>query len=79
MAERIRGYAHRVDIAGDVRAVWRAFTEVPHLGKWCAPDAQIVEDLYLDRLRAGKPIARAELRRFRIDLSSRRVVTEQRG
>ena len=40
-------------------------------------DAQIIEDLYLDRLRAGKPIARAELRRFRIDLSSRRVATEQ--
>jgi beta,beta-carotene 9',10'-dioxygenase len=40
-------------------------------------DAKIIEDLYLDRLRAGKPIARPELRRFRIDLSSRRVVTEQ--
>jgi len=40
-------------------------------------DAQIVEDLYLDRLREGKPVARAELRRFRIDLSSRRVATEQ--
>jgi carotenoid cleavage dioxygenase-like enzyme len=40
-------------------------------------DAQIVEDLYLDRLREGKPIARAELRRFRIDPSSRRVATEQ--
>ncbi len=40
-------------------------------------DAQIVEDLYLDRLREGKPVARAELRRFRIDLSSRGVATEQ--
>jgi carotenoid cleavage dioxygenase-like enzyme len=40
-------------------------------------DAGIIEDLYLDRLRDGKPIARAELRRFRIDLSSRRVATEQ--
>ncbi len=29
-------------------------------------DAAIVEDLYLERLRAGKPIAPAELRRFRI-------------
>ena len=27
----------------------------------------IVEDLYLERLRAGKPIARAELLRFRLD------------
>ena len=40
-------------------------------------DAGIIEDLYLDRLRDGKPIARAELRRFRIDLSSGRVATEQ--
>jgi beta,beta-carotene 9',10'-dioxygenase len=40
-------------------------------------DAQIIEDLYLDRLRAGKPVARAELRRFRLDLSSRSVTTEQ--
>jgi carotenoid cleavage dioxygenase-like enzyme len=29
-------------------------------------DAGIVEDLYLDRLRGGKPVARPELRRFRI-------------
>ncbi len=29
-------------------------------------DAQIVEDLYLERLRAGKPVAKPELRRFRI-------------
>jgi uncharacterized protein YndB with AHSA1/START domain len=41
MAERNRGYAHRVDIVGDVQAVWRAFTEAPHLVKWCAPDAQM--------------------------------------
>jgi beta,beta-carotene 9',10'-dioxygenase len=30
------------------------------------PDPGIVEDFYLERLRAGKPIARPELRRFRI-------------
>jgi uncharacterized protein YndB with AHSA1/START domain len=41
MGERIRGYAHRVDIAGDVPAVWRALTEAPHLARWCAPDAQM--------------------------------------
>ncbi len=35
-------------------------------------DAQIVEDLYLDRLREGKPAARAELRRFRIDSARER-------
>jgi uncharacterized protein YndB with AHSA1/START domain len=41
MGERSRGYAHRVDIAGDVQSVWRAFTEPAHLAKWCAPGAQI--------------------------------------
>jgi beta,beta-carotene 9',10'-dioxygenase len=39
-------------------------------------NAQIVEDLYLDRLRDGKPADRAEMRRFRIDLASRKVTTE---
>jgi uncharacterized protein YndB with AHSA1/START domain len=46
MGDGVRGFAHRVDIARDVQLVWRAFTEVPHLAKWCAPDAQI-------RARAG--------------------------
>src|SRR5690348_4258312 len=41
MSERVRGYAHRVDIEGDVNAVWRAFTESEHLVRWCAPGAQI--------------------------------------
>jgi len=40
-------------------------------------DAQIVEDLYLDRLRDGKPADWAEMRRFRIDLGSRKVTSEQ--
>jgi beta,beta-carotene 9',10'-dioxygenase len=40
-------------------------------------DAQIVEDLYLDRLREGKPADRAEMRRFRIDLASRKMTSEQ--
>jgi carotenoid cleavage dioxygenase-like enzyme len=40
-------------------------------------DAQIVEDLYLERLREGKPASRPELRRFRIDLGSRKVTHEQ--
>jgi len=39
MAER--GYAHRVDIAGNVQSVWRALTDAGHLSKWCAPGAQI--------------------------------------
>ena len=41
MGDRIRGYAHRVDIVGDVPAVWRAFTEGVHLVRWCAPDAHL--------------------------------------
>ena len=40
-------------------------------------DAQIVEDFYLDRLREGKPAARAELRRFRIEVGSGEVTHEQ--
>jgi beta,beta-carotene 9',10'-dioxygenase len=40
-------------------------------------NAEIIEDLYLDRLRDGKYAARAELRRFRIDLSSRQVTSER--
>lgn len=39
-------------------------------------DAGIVEDLYLDRLRAGKPIAKASLRRFRIDPDAGTIDTE---
>ena len=46
MADRERGYAHRVDIEGDVRDVWRAFTEETHLNRWCSPGAEI-------RARAG--------------------------
>ena len=41
MGDRVRGYAHRVDIAGDVPSVWRALTDVAHLSRWCAPDAQL--------------------------------------
>ena len=41
------------------------------------PDAGIVEDLYLDRLRAGKPIAPAGLTRFRLRLADRSVRREQ--
>jgi uncharacterized protein YndB with AHSA1/START domain len=41
MSDRVRGYAHRVDIASDVATVWRAITEGVHLVRWCAPDAQL--------------------------------------
>ncbi len=41
------------------------------------PDAGIVEDFYLDRLRAGKPITPADLTRFRLCLADRSVRREQ--
>jgi beta,beta-carotene 9',10'-dioxygenase len=40
-------------------------------------DAGVIEDLYLERLRAGKPIATAELTRFRLRLSDRAVKRER--
>ncbi len=40
-------------------------------------DAGIIEDLYLERLRAGKPVASAELTRFRLRLSDRSVSRER--
>jgi beta,beta-carotene 9',10'-dioxygenase len=40
-------------------------------------DAGIVEDLYLENLRAGKPVAKPELRRFRIDPARGRVAHER--
>jgi uncharacterized protein YndB with AHSA1/START domain len=41
MADRTRGYAHRVDIHADSQRVWIALTEPAHLTRWCAPDAYI--------------------------------------
>jgi carotenoid cleavage dioxygenase-like enzyme len=40
----------------------------------CAyPDAGVIEDLYLERLRSGKPVSTAALTRFRLKLSDRSV------
>ena len=41
------------------------------------PDPGIVEDLYMDRLRAGKPVAPAHLERFRISPGAGTVTTER--
>jgi len=41
MAERVRGYAHRVDIAADAGKVWRAITEPQSLARWCSPEAEL--------------------------------------
>jgi beta,beta-carotene 9',10'-dioxygenase len=40
-------------------------------------DAGIIEDLYLERLRAGKPVAEPQARRFRIDPVNGTVADEQ--
>jgi beta,beta-carotene 9',10'-dioxygenase len=42
-------------------------------------DSQIVEDLYLERLRAGKPISTAALTRFRLRPGDRSVTRELLG
>jgi uncharacterized protein YndB with AHSA1/START domain len=41
MGEKVRGYAHRVDIDADAATVWRALTEQPQLARWCCPDATL--------------------------------------
>jgi carotenoid cleavage dioxygenase-like enzyme len=44
----------------------------------CAfPDPRVIEDLYLERLREGKPVSFAELTRFRLRLSDRSVRRER--
>ena len=40
-------------------------------------DAGVVEDLYLDRVRAGRPVRTGELRRFRIDPAQSRLEHER--
>ena len=41
MSERVRGYAHRVDIAADADKVWRAIIEPESLTRWCSPEAEL--------------------------------------
>ena len=41
MSDKLRGYAHRVDVAGDAGKVWLALTNVEHLKRWCSPTADI--------------------------------------
>lgn len=41
MNDKLRGYAHRIDIAADVNQIWRALTESHHLARWCSPAAGI--------------------------------------
>jgi uncharacterized protein YndB with AHSA1/START domain len=41
MRDKLRGYAHRVDVAGDAEKVWLALTKPEHLKRWCSPAADI--------------------------------------
>lgn len=41
MAERTRGYAHRIDIAADGDRVWRALTDEKLVARWCGAGAAI--------------------------------------
>jgi uncharacterized protein YndB with AHSA1/START domain len=41
MAERLRGYAHRVDLQATPEAVWRALTDVRLTVHWYAPEMRI--------------------------------------
>jgi uncharacterized protein YndB with AHSA1/START domain len=41
MADKLRGYAHRVDVAAEADKVWLALTQVDHLRRWCSPAADI--------------------------------------
>jgi uncharacterized protein YndB with AHSA1/START domain len=41
VAERTRGYAHRIDIAAPVGLVWRGLVDPELLSSWCAPGARI--------------------------------------
>ncbi len=41
MAERTRGYAHRIDVRAPVTLLWRGLIEPPLLAKWYGPDARV--------------------------------------
>ncbi len=41
MVKHTRGYAHRIDVAADVPAVWTAVTTSRTVALWCAPHAAV--------------------------------------
>lgn len=41
------------------------------------PDASIIDQLYLDRLRSGAPVATGQLKRFRLDLGAGKEVVSE--
>jgi uncharacterized protein YndB with AHSA1/START domain len=41
MGDKVRGYAHRVDVLSDVGLVWNALVDPALLTRWCSPTAEI--------------------------------------
>lgn len=41
MADRTRGYAHRIDVRAPIDLLWRGLIEPPLLAKWYGPGARI--------------------------------------
>ena len=41
MGDKVRGYAHRVDVLSDVGRVWNALVDPAFLTRWCSPKAEI--------------------------------------
>jgi uncharacterized protein YndB with AHSA1/START domain len=41
VAERTRGYAHRVNVSAPVELVWRGLVEPELLNTWCGPGARV--------------------------------------
>ena len=41
MAERTRGYAHRIDVNAPAELVWRGLVEQQLLSSWCGPGARV--------------------------------------
>jgi|SRR6185437_7988417 len=41
MSDKLRGYAHRVDVTAAPQKVWQALTHTEHLARWCSPGADV--------------------------------------
>lgn len=41
MSEKLRGYAHRIDVGADAAKIWQALTTREYLARWCSPSADI--------------------------------------
>lgn len=41
MSDKVRGYAHRVDVRTEAAQVWQTITDAQSLKVWCSPDAEL--------------------------------------